>query len=326
MIKGYGEKLEIFYKSLREKNIKSQMEKREYVSKIHPEILNIERKINSLTLRLFKNKTNEEIENLNEIIDDLKIKKRKILKSINLPENYLDLEYECEKCKDTGYIIEKKCSCLFKKLGNLYLNDSDLKLLIKSNNFDNFDFSFFSKNKFRNDGLTPNKNIKAIYSDILKYIKNFENISTNLLFIGECGSGKTFLSHCIAKELLERGFLVIYKTSEELFQEIQFYYSNKNYHNNFKLIEESVLMQCDLLIIDDLGTETYNNNVHSNFFNFLNKKLLLDKKLLISTNFSLEYIRNHYSDRISSRIFGNFNIYNFFVDEDIRIQKKIRER
>ena len=85
-------------------------------------------------------------------------------------------------------------------------------------------------------------------------------------------------------------------------------------------------MQCDLLIIDDLGTETPNNFYYSYFFNFLNKKIILNKKLLISTNFTLKSLQQNYSDRISSRIFGDFLIFNFFVDQDIRIQKKIKNK
>ena len=158
----------------------------------------------------------------------------------------------------------------------------------------------------------------------MNYIKTFESTNTNLLFTGECGSGKTFLSHCIAKELLEKGYLVIYKTSEDLFNELNNYYSFKN--DNSNKIDDSILMQCDLLIIDDLGTETPNNFYYSYFFNFLNKKIILNKKLLISTNFTLKSLQQNYSDRISSRIFGDFLIFNFFVDQDIRIQKKIKNK
>lgn len=325
MIKGYSEKLDNLYKQIKQNNLKEQSRRKNYVLKIHPKIIETDKKIALLSLRMLKCKNKSQIEDLKFEIKELRNKKYTMLNSIGLPQDYLDIIYTCNKCKDTGYIITKKCSCFYKNLSNIYLEESDLKIFMEKNNFDNFDFSYFSKNIVRNYSISPEENIKNIYRSILNFIKNFDNINTNLLFTGECGSGKTFLSHCIAKDLLEKGYLVIYKTSEDLFSELHNYYSFKS--SDFsKKIEDSVLMQCDLLIIDDLGTESPNNFYYSYFFNFLNKKIILGKKILISTNFALKDLQHHYSDRISSRIFGNFSIFNFFVEQDIRIQKKINGR
>ena len=325
MIKGYGEKIENLYKNIRQTNLNELIKRRDYIKKIHPEILDIEKNIATIYLNMIKCKNKSSINELKLKISSLRSKKNNMLISINLPENYLDNIYDCKNCKDTGYILNKKCSCFFKNLSYLYLNDSELKILIQENNFENFDFNFYSKNHIGNHSTTPDENIKNIYKNILNYIKTFESTNTNLLFKGECGSGKTFLSHCIAKELLEKGYLVIYKTSEDLFNELNNYYSFKNIDNSNK-IDDSILMQCDLLIIDDLGTETPNNFYYSYFFNFLNKKIILNKKLLISTNFTLEYLQKNYTDRILSRILGDFLIFNFFVDQEIRIQKKIKNK
>lgn len=322
MINGYGEKIETIYNDIRQKNISELMRRKKHIEKLNPEILNIEKNIFTLSLNILKFNNRKSLNELKMEISKLKKEKSNILKSLNLPESYLDTIYTCNKCMDTGYILNKKCSCFFKNLSLLYLNDSDLKKVLKNNNFENFDFSYYSNNKIKNNSLTPEENIKNIYRNILNYIKNFNSINTNLLFTGECGSGKTFLSHCISKELLNKGYLVIYKTAEDLFNDLTTYYSFKNSENK---INDSILMQCDLLIIDDLGTESKNNFYCSHFFNFLNKKILLNKKMLISTNFTLKDIQENYSDRISSRIFGNFTIFSFFVDQDIRIQKKIRE-
>lgn len=325
MIKGYSEKLDNLYKQIKQNNLKEQNRRKDYVLKIHPEIIETDKKIALLSLRMLKCKNKSKIEDLKFQIKKLRDKKYTMLNSIGLPQDYLDIIYTCNKCKDTGYIVNQKCSCFYKNLSSIYLEESDLKILMDKNNFDNFDFSYFSKNIVRNYSISPEENIKNIYRNILNFIKNFNDINTNLLFTGECGSGKTFLSHCIAKDLLEKGYLVIYKTSEDLFSELHKYYSFKS--SDFsKNIEDSILMQCDLLIIDDLGTESPNNFYYSYFFNFLNKRILLGKKILISTNFTLKDLQHHYSDRISSRIFGNFSIFNFFVDQDIRIQKKIKGR
>lgn len=320
MIKGYGEKLDNLYKSIREKNIKENSKRKEQLRETHPEILDLEKEITLLTLKMLRSKSLSQAEFFKNQIKSISKKKIQMLENLNLPSNFLDLQYDCNICKDTGYILTNKCSCFNKNLSSIYLKESDLKTLIEKNNFENFDFSLFSKDPIKNFS-SPRENIKTIYKYSLNYIKNFENINTNLLFTGECGSGKTFLSHCIASELLKHGFLVIYKTSQDLFSELNTYYSKNESQKN---INESILVQCDLLIIDDLGTEPQSNNSYSNFFNFLNKKILLNKKLLISTNYSLKNIKEVYSYRVYSRIAENFSIFNFYVNQDIRIAKKIR--
>ncbi len=325
MIKGYGDKLDKIYKDIRQNNLKEYLKRKNYIEKVHPEILEIDKNISLLSIELIKLKNKNNLNNIKAKLDFLRNKKFKALNSINLPNDYLDIKYTCYECKDTGYILDKKCTCLTKNLSHIYAEESELNTIIKKNNFENFDFSFFSKDNVHGQNLTPNENIKIIYRKILEYIKNFNLIKYNLLFIGECGSGKTFLTHCIAKELLDKGYSVIYKTSVDLMSDLYQYYFSKTIDNNNK-IDDLILFECDLLIIDDLGTEPINNFSHSCLFNFINKKLLLNKSLIISTNFTLKHLQETYSDRIFSRLSGEFSILNFFVKSDIRLQKKLRAR
>ncbi len=322
MIKGYGEKLNNLYQEIRSNNLKEHIKRLESVYNINPELRTLNNNIKKLTFQLIKSNNNITSNQLKIKINEIRSRLKTILNNLNFPDNYLDNIYNCNMCNDTGYILNEKCSCLITNLTKLYLNDSELKLSILKNNFENFNFSFYSDNITQNNKISPSNNIKNIYTNILNYIKTFKTNKLNLLFNGECGSGKTFMTHCIAKDLLDKGYSVLYKTSEDLLIELFHYYTNKNVNNFNENINDSFLMQCDLLIIDDLGTENQNKLYNSILFNFINKKLILNKRMIISTNFTLRDLQQTYSDRIFSRIVGNFRIHNFFVHEDIRIQKQ----
>ncbi len=326
MIKGYGEKINTLYENIRKNNLDKQKKRINKVSKMYPEIINLKRDLSKLYFSILRTKDKDKIKDISLKIKDIRSKIKNILLILNLNENYLDTIYTCDKCNDTGYINTKKCDCFYKNLSLLYLEDSELKSYIKTNNFDNFDFSYFSQDKITGRQISYNTNIKNLYNSSLQYIKNFKNINDNLLFIGGCGSGKTFLSHCIAKDLLDKGYSVLYKTSNEFFNKLSKYYSGRDYYYKNLNIGESLLMKCDLLIIDDLGTEPNTDVNNSYFFNFLNQKLSMNKKMIISTNFTLKHLGDTYTERISSRLFGNFNIFNFYIDEDIRIQEKRKKK
>ena len=140
-----------------------------------------------------------------------------------------------------------------------------------------------------------------------------------VIFTGNSGTGKTFLSWCIAKELLDRGFLVVYKTADDLLRALR----DIKFNNDADL--ENLLINCDLLIIDDLGSEQITDFSSSELFTLINKKILKNKKMLISTNLTLPLISKRYSERISSRIIGDFKLFKFFA-EDIRIQLNLKRQ
>ena len=259
------------------------------------------------------------VERMNQM-DIERAKKYEMLVSHGYSPEYLNLHYNCPKCKDTGFIGIEKCSCFKSKLIKLYYKDSELEEAVKKNNFKNFNINLYPNHKLNDERYTPRKNIEDILEYITgEYLPTFKNSNTNLLFYGNSGTGKTFLSWCIAKELLDRGFLVVYKTADDLLRALR----DIKFNNDADL--ENLLINCDLLIIDDLGSEQITDFSSSELFTLINKKILKNKKMLISTNLTLPLISKRYSERISSRIIGDFKLFKFFA-EDIRIQLNLKRQ
>ncbi|WML36404.1 ATP-binding protein [Clostridium sp. OS1-26] len=325
MIKGYETNIIKFYENIRESEEKALKLRRAEIEKKVPTVIKTEQEIAKLCLKLsiniLNNAQNKDnyLEELKEKITDLRIKKSELLVSNNYPLDYLDIHYKCSKCKDTGFINNTKCTCYKQKLIDLYYENSDLKKILQKNNFSNFDFELYSSRRTANEPVTPRKNIENLVSKSQNLIKNFSSTDENLLFLGTSGTGKTFLSNCIAKELLDNGYLVVYRTAESLIQDL------KHVRFNNDDVLEDLLINSDLLIIDDLGSEQITDFSKTELFNLLNRRLLKKNKLLVSTNYDLEDLLKIYSERISSRLLGEFTLCNFF-GEDIRIQQNIKSK
>lgn len=269
------------------------------------------------------------IQNLQEQIDDLKKQKEAILKKLKIENSYLLPKYECQLCKDTGYIMNNDyassmCSCLKQKIFDIEYNKSNISNL-KSQTFDAFSDLLYSdeinESKYHAK-ISPRKNIRKIKDLCVNFIENFDDPNEkNLLFTGNTGLGKTFLSSCIANELLKQRKNVLYQTAPVMLDTIIDYRFGKS--NADKNIYDN-LLNVDLLIIDDLGTECMNQMKFTELFNIINTRLLNGNhvmKTIISTNLSLKNLYDTYDERIVSRIVGNYNICYFFGD-DIRFQKR----
>lgn len=277
----------------------------------------------SVAKELLKNNNPKLVEDLRNKILELKNQKLEILKSLNLDESYLLPKYECPICNDTGYIINNNksemCSCLKQKLINIQYNKSNINKL-DYENFKNFDENMYSdeinEEKYHSS-ISPRKNILVIKKIVDNFIKNFDNPKgKNLLFTGSPGLGKTFLSNCIAKELIDAGKIVLYQTAPAMLDNIVDCKFGKN--NVSKEFIENIF-EADLLIIDDLGTETINNIKFTELFNVINTRILDNKKTIISTNLSIQNLFSIYDERIVSRIVGYYDICKFFGD-DIRFK------
>jgi DNA replication protein DnaC len=276
----------------------------------------------------FTESMNTELENK---MLKLKEEKKEILKKANIDESFFKPKYECEKCKDTGYIyFENKktemCSCLKQKLINISYNNSNLSNVQKEN-FENFDINKFSNEinieKYKMN-ISPRTNINNIKKASIEFVQNFENSETkNLFFTGNTGLGKTYMTNCIANELLKKGKTVLYQTAPVLLETIIDNKFNKYKNSNTSNFYNQVL-ETDLLIIDDLGTECINSMKLSELFTILNARSLnLNNKItktIISSNLSIEKIFENYEERIGSRIAGFYNIYYFF-GEDLRLMQ-----
>lgn len=310
------------YDDIKESQKRALEGRKEEVRRKIPEVEAIEREIGKLCIKVSINalqdipNREDHLRSLKESITTLRMRKTELLVSNGFPMDYLDLHYSCNKCKDTGYIGLEKCSCYKQKLNKLYYKNSDLFTVSDKNNFANFSMDFYSNKNEGPEKYSPRENMKKIVNGCLKFMSNFESTDENILFYGNSGTGKTFLSHCMAKELVDSGYFVVYKTAEELIKNLR----DVRFNNNSTL--EDHLINCDLLIIDDLGTELSSEFSKAELFNLLNTKLLRNKKMLISTNYSLDELLSLYSERITSRLFGNFTLYKFY-GKDIRLQKKL---
>ena len=302
-------------------------EKKEQLFKRYPEFEQINSEIAKCGLALTREKlqaqNSSKIVSLKQKLELLKEKKHSFLQSINLNEANLLPKYECSICNDTGYISSTDnltmCSCLKQKLINISYNKSNINKLAFEN-FNNFDINMYSdeinEEKYHST-VSPRQNILIIKKIVDNFLADFDNPKgKNLLFTGSPGLGKTFLSNCIAKELIDNGKIVLYQTAPIMLDNIIDCKFGKN--NISKDFLESIF-NSDLLIIDDLGTESINNIKFTELFNVINTRILSNKKTIISTNLSIQNLFSIYDERIVSRIVGYYNICKFFGD-DIRFK------
>ena len=317
-------RLQAIYEAEERKN--NLYEKEPRLQKIEDEL---SKEAISISKKILTSKDNSLLQELNQKIEFLKKEKEQILSSLGKDETYLKPHYECMDCCDTGYITNSyesvMCHCLKQKLFNLEYNKSNLSNLEKEN-FEHFSFDCYSnevnEEKYHSK-ISPRKNMEFIYKLAHTFIEEFEDSDKkNLLFTGNTGLGKSFLSSCIANEVLKKGKTVLYQTAPVMLDTIMDYRFGKV--NTSKDIYDS-LLNVDLLIIDDLGTECINNMKFSELFNIINTRLLNSNKVtktIISTKLSLDNLFATYDERIVSRLVGHYHICHFFGD-DIRFSKKI---
>lgn len=256
-------------------------------------------------------------------LQNLIAKKHELLVQYGYPADYLDPVYECPDCRDTGYIDGKKCHCLKQAIVDLLYRQSHLEDILEKENFQNFSFDYYSPNNI--DPKTGRSSL-AVMQDAYRicrdFVRNFDNEFRNLFLYGDTGIGKTYLSNCIARELIESAHSVIYFSSSELFNELADIRFQRTEEGDDSLTE--YIYNCDLLIIDDLGTELVNSFVVSQLFSCLNERILRRKSTIISSNLSMGAITDTYSERIFSRITSNFTMLKLTGD-DIRIKKRLRK-
>ncbi|MCR4655688.1 MAG: ATP-binding protein [Lachnospiraceae bacterium] len=239
---------------------------------------------------------------LNEKIREITLKKKELLLRAGFPEDYLEPVYSCPECKDTGYVNDKKCRCFIQaEIEELY-RQANIAQILDKENFDTLTLDYYTDDEL--------EMMKGIIDRCRNFVKNFDLKHDNLMFFGPPGVGKTFLTNCIAKELLDSGHSVIYFTSTQLFDTLATYiFRNKEASDEILRVHEDVF-SCDLLVIDDLGTETSNNFVVSQLFLIINERGMRHKSTIISTNLAMSELSERYEERIVSRIIGNYTFIN----------------
>lgn len=315
---------------LQRKRDRAERERNERVKEIYniiPRIKEIDETINKLGLECTKsllkieNPSYEEyIQALKEEIDALKEEKIRLLQKYQYSIEDFEIQHDCKICGDTGYVNGRKCSCLKQRLIDLAYQQSNLGNILERENFKTFDINLFSDKKFGRFNRSPRENMQEIVSICEGFVHNFEkDAAKNLLFSGSTGLGKTFLCNCIAKELLDKGRTVIYLTAFSLFRILEQYRFNQS-ETSLSNRQLDAILTCDLLIIDDLGTELSNSFTLSELFNIINTRLLENKKMIISTNLNSEQLIETYGQRIFSRISSHFEALEFYGN-DLRCKK-----
>ena len=320
------------YRYLSEKRKEIAEERRNTVYSLIPEIEDIDRDIATVGLRFSAKIINgnisaDEISDLmQKEIHELKLKKSELLKKHGLSIDVFDVPYECDICKDTGIIDGDKCQCYKQKIKKFMANASskisNMPADFENINFKNADFSFYSKDIDKSVGVSPYDNAKNIYRICHNFCKDFGKEYDNLYIYGPAGVGKTHLTSCIVAELINKGHGVIYQTSYKLFKFLEDCHFGRSNIENSEMLKNSIY-DCELLIIDDFGTEFINSYTQSALFDLLNTRLLEKRATIINSNLNLNDVRSTYTDRISSRIMGEFTLLKF-VGDDIRLIKKER--
>lgn len=326
--------LERQYDIKRQKAIREAQLKREEVLKILPKYAELEEKKNAVAIEHAKSMVKERGITKQVAEENMEIKLKEIEKEIEqlfrsngYNKNHLEPIYECDKCEDTGVIKigdrETRCICYKQKIINITYKQNNM-LKLEEENFNTFDTCYFSnavnKSKYESD-KAPLDNIEEIKKIALSFCKNIADYKQrNLLFVGKAGTGKTFMSSCIANEAIEQGHTVLYQTAPilmDMMLEAKF----STQKDSLQKEQYDKVFDVDLLIIDDLGTETLNNMKFTELFNIINTRLLKNKKTIISTNLALSELAAEYDDRVMSRLIGNYTVCKFFGD-DIRLKKK----
>ncbi len=247
---------------------------------------------------------------------ELARQKSLLLSEAGYSSDYLDMGYTCPDCRDTGYIGNDKCHCFRQKIIDTLYDKSNLRSLTKSSNFRKMTDKYYE-----GEDLKRFLGAKKAAED---FINTFGHDYHNLFIYGTVGTGKSFLSICIADELLRKGHSVIYFSSVGLFEMIAENIFDYNAKDELRALYDD-LFNCELLVIDDLGSERITNLVLSELFSLLNERDSRKKPTIITSNLALEGLQQLYSDRIFSRITSNFRLLKL-SGPDIRKVKKIAKK
>ena len=303
----------------------SRERRREVYAKI-PEMRDLDREMTHNSILLGKQLLASDDQSSTDICrqknQKLAEQKRQLLLDRGFPKDYLDPVYACPDCKDTGYIGTEKCHCFRQAVIRMIYSDSNMQHILEKENFSRFNDQYYSDQLLEGGRPSPRQNIHAVVKKCREFIDDFPS-AQNLLLHGSTGTGKTFLSHCIAKEIMDKGYTCVYVTAFQLFDILtsQAYQKRKDHLP----MSYQLIFHCDLLVIDDLGTELNNAFITSQLFHCLNERQLREKSTLISTNLSVRNLKERYTERIVSRIIENYTICQLY-GEDIRLKKSFSRK
>lgn len=315
-------------------SLENKREQNERISLVYekvPRIKEINDEISSLSLETTKKmlvsdeqdhgvvSVSEHMSEFKKRLNVLRNEKITLLTQNGFSSDYMDMHYNCPDCMDTGYIDNQKCHCFKKAEINILYRQSNLNDILEKENFDTFQINYFNDTDTdHSTGKTPKENMLNVLSICHNFADYFGTDYAkyyNLLLFGKTGVGKTFLTYCIAKELLDKAFSVVYLSAIGFFDILS---SAEFDHEDMEASSKALtLFNCDLLIIDDLGTELSNSFTNSVFFNIVNERLLNKKSVIISTNLIFPELMDRYSERLTSRLTKDYTFLKIF-GEDLR--------
>ena len=245
-------------------------------------------------------------------LDTIAARKRQLLTANGYPADYLSVSPECPFCGDTGFVGNQKCRCFRQKEIEVLYSHSHLRELVKEQNFGTLTESYYQGEDLRR--------FRIASGACRRMAAEFDTVFRNLYLYGTVGTGKSFLSICIARELLETGHSVLYFSAAALFDKLSMYSFDVKAKEDLRGFTAD-LYECDLLIIDDLGTELTNQFISAQLFTCLNERHMNRRSTVISTNLSLRELQSRYSDRVFSRITNDYELYKL-TGSDIRVLKR----
>ena len=281
-----------------------------------PRLTEIDRELGSIgaSLALFA-LSGKSVEDLKEKCAALTKEKNTLLKSANVPE----IEYDCPLCNDTGRIKGKICDCIKRDASLIISAALSKEMPLKDNTFDTFDLKYYPNKEI--GGINSKKRMTSLLNLCREYAKNFDpEKSESMLFMGEAGLGKTHLTISIVKEVINKGYMPFYASADNLFAILE----SEKFEREGKGSREAIL-NSDLLVIDDLGTEMVTQFTRAELYTLINTRILSGKPTIINTNLSIKELEGIYTARITSRLIGSFSAHKF-VGVDIRQQKRMEEK
>lgn len=262
---------------------------------------------------------------LREELADLRRQKAELLREAGFPEDYMQMRYDCPDCMDTGYAAGKRCHCFERARLALLYAQSNIQEVLERENFAAFSFAYFDDTEVVPSlGMTELSYMQRVVRRCQEFAGRYPDCGQNILFTGSTGVGKTFLTNCIARALMDRYISVIYLSSSDLFD----VFSRSRFGRDGQEEAEETsryILECEMLIIDDLGTELNNSFVSSQLFYCVNERINREKGTIISTNLSMDMLRDTYSDRVTSRIMSHYITLPLYGG-DIRMKKRASKK
>lgn len=297
------------------------------ISKKAPEIDSLYNRILQTSIDLSKAILSRS-DNIGKIIDELKNKNlenqlfiKVMLKEFGYPEDYLKAKFTCPICNDSGYVNGSRCKCFNDLIKKYTVDELNESCKIELHDFDEFDLGLYSNIPDEKSGIVPRERMNEILIQCKNYVDTFSKNSCSLFFLGKTGLGKTFISSMIAKSLIEKGFNVVFDSINNFLTKAENEHFGRSNGNTVETI-----INADLVILDDLGSEFSTPFNNSTLYNIINTRINMDVPTIVSTNLSLSELNEKYDDRIISRLTGMFTPYRFFGTDIRQVKRRMMDR